>query len=349
MLNLLFDDLFIRVLLATFTGFALLLMLMPAGIRKLAWLQSFNTVRQLHYDAEQHKKKSETPTMGGILVLLVIIFSSLIWADLGSRYIWMVILTTLAFGLIGFMDDYLKIKSKGYNGLSLWQKFFWQSLVAIGLGVWIYNNAQSASAREIIFPLLSEVTLDLGLGYILFGYFVIVGSSNATNITDGLDGLAIMPIVMIATALGFLAYLAGSGEYANFFNIPFVEEAQELSVFCAAIAGAGLGFLWFNAYPAKVFMGDVGALALGAVLGFIALVIRHEILFAVMAGIFVIETLSVIIQIFSYRVFSRRVFLVAPLHHHLQAKGWTETSIVIRFWIISLLLVAGALSTIGYR
>ena len=282
---------------------------------------------------QSHLSKSGTPTMGGVLILLSILISGLLWADLSNRYVVVTLITLAAFGIIGFVDDYRKVIRKDPAGLVARWKYFWQSVVALTIATYLYWTATQPAETALLIPFFKDVMPQLGALYILLAYFVIVGTSNAVNLTDGLDGLAIMPTVMVAGALGVFAYVTGHVNFANYLQIPYIPEAAELTVVCAAIAGAGLGFLWFNTYPAQVFMGDVGSLALGAVLGIIAILVRQELVLFIMGGVFVIETLSVMLQVGSYKMRGKRIFRMAPIHHHYELKGWPEPRVIVRFWI----------------
>ena len=297
-----------------------------------------------------HLKKTGTPTMGGVLILCAITVSTLLWANLANRFVWFALLVTLAFGLVGFADDYIKIKYKNPKGLPAKQKYFWLSLVGFGVSTLIYLTAKSPAETALIIPVFKDVAISLGIFFIPWAYLVIVGASNAVNLTDGLDGLAIMPTVLVASALAVFAYCTGNVKIAAYLGIPYITGAGELAIFCTAIAGAGLGFLWFNAYPAQVFMGDVGALALGAALGVVAVLVRQEIVLAVMGGVFVAETFSVALQVLYFKYSGgKRIFRMAPLHHHYELKGWPEPKIIVRFWIITLILVLIGLSTLKVR
>jgi phospho-N-acetylmuramoyl-pentapeptide-transferase len=298
---------------------------------------------------ESHLSKAGTPTMGGALILVAIAVATLLWADLANRYVWVVLLVTLAFGAIGWVDDYRKLVYGNSRGLSARAKYSWQSLAALATGLFLYYAAQSPADTALIVPFFKEVAISLGGWYVLVVYFVIVGSSNAVNLTDGLDGLAILPTVLIAGALAIFAYTAGHVYIAKYLGIPYVSDVGEVAVFCGAMVGAGLGFLWFNAYPAQVFMGDVGALALGAALGTVAVLVRQELVFFVMAGVFVMETVSVILQVASYKLTGRRIFRMAPLHHHFELKGWPEPRVIVRFWIVTVILVLSGLATLKIR
>jgi len=320
----------------------------PAMIRKLTAYKIGQAVRD---DGPQtHLIKSGTPTMGGALILVSVAITTLLWADLANRYVWIVLLTTLGFGAVGWVDDWRKVVHRNPKGLSAKAKIFWQSLIAIVAVMYLAYNAKLPQQTELIVPFFKSIAIPLGaVGFVILGYFVVVGTSNAVNLTDGLDGLAIMPTVMIASALAIFAYVSGNAVFAKYLGFPLISGSGELAVICGAIAGAGLAFLWFNAYPAEVFMGDVGALALGAALGMIALVVRQEIVLLIMGGVFVVETLSVIIQVASFKLTGKRVFRMAPLHHHYELKGWKENQVVVRFWIITMMLVLFGLSTLKLR
>ncbi len=336
-----------RAILGVLTALAISLMIGPFMIEKLTHKKIGQSVRD---DGPQsHLSKSGTPTMGGAMILFAVAISTLLCADLTNRYIWVVLLVTLAHGVIGFIDDYKKVMLGNSVGLSAKAKYFWQSVVAAGAAIYLFQTAQVPAETQFIVPFFKNVGLNLGWAYIILTYFVIVGSSNAVNLTDGLDGLAIMPTVMIAAALAIFAYLSGHANFAQYLQIPHIPKSGELVVFCAALVGSGLGFLWFNAYPAMVFMGDVGALALGAALGIVAVLVRQEIVLIIMGGIFVVETISVIIQVASYKTRKKRVFLMAPIHHHYELKGWPEPRIIVRFWIISVILVLIGLATLKLR
>jgi phospho-N-acetylmuramoyl-pentapeptide-transferase len=288
--------------------------------------------------------------MGGALILVAMAISTLLWADLKNAYVWVVLATTLGFGAIGWVDDWRKVVHRNPKGLSAKAKYFWQSLIGAGVAVFLAVNASIPAQTELIVPFFKMVAIPLGaVGFAVLTYFVIVGSSNAVNLTDGLDGLAIMPTVMVAGALSIFAYVAGNFVFSRYLGVPYIPGAGELAVFCTALAGAGLGFLWFNAYPAEVFMGDVGALALGAAIGVVAVIVRQEIVLFVMGGVFVVETLSVVLQVASFKLTGKRIFRMAPLHHHYELKGWKENQVVVRFWIISMMLVLVGLSTLKLR
>jgi phospho-N-acetylmuramoyl-pentapeptide-transferase len=336
-----------RAIMGVLTSLAISFLIGPYVIRRLTRNKIGQSVRD---DGPQsHLTKTGTPTMGGTMILFAIAISTLLWADLSNRYIWVVLLVTLGHGVIGFVDDYKKVLLGNSDGLSARAKLIWQSLIAIGAAVYLYKTAQVAAETTYIVPFFKSVVIDIGWGYVVMTYLVIVGSSNAVNLTDGLDGLAIMPTVMIAFALAIFAYLSGHVNFAQYLQIPHIPKSGELVIFCSALVGAGLGFLWFNAYPAMVFMGDVGALALGAALGSVAVLVRQEIVLVIMGGVFVMETVSVIIQVASYKIRKKRVFLMAPIHHHFELKGWPEPRVIVRFWIISVILVLIGLATLKLR
>jgi phospho-N-acetylmuramoyl-pentapeptide-transferase len=299
---------------------------------------------------QSHLKKTGTPTMGGVLILVSITIATLLWANLANRFVWFALLVTLSFGMVGFADDYIKIKHKNPKGLPARQKYFWLSLAGFGVSLLIYLTAKTPLETALIVPVFKDVAIPLGGFFVLWSYLVIVGTSNAVNLTDGLDGLAIMPCVLVASALAVFAYATGNAKMATYLGIPFISGVGELAIFCTAIAGAGLGFLWFNAYPAQVFMGDVGALALGAALGVVAVLVRQELVLAVMGGVFVAETVSVALQVGYFKWSGgKRIFRMAPLHHHYELKGWPEPKIIVRFWIITLILVLVGLATLKIR
>jgi phospho-N-acetylmuramoyl-pentapeptide-transferase len=343
-----FEYLTLRALLTVLTALFIALLTGPRTIR---WLVAEKLGQSIRDDGPQtHLAKTGTPTMGGILILFSFGIATLLWADLGNRYVWLVLLTALGFGWVGYVDDYLKIKKKNAKGLSAKKKYMYQSVIALAVAVYLYYSATTPEATILALPFFKNAFFALpALLFIPWVYFIIVGSSNAVNLTDGLDGLAIMPSTLVAAGLGVLAYLAGHVYFSRYLAIPYMPGSGELAIVCAAICGAGLGFLWFNAYPAMVFMGDVGALALGAALGLIAVIIRQEFAFLIMAGLFVAETLSVIVQVTSYKLWKRRVFKMAPLHHHFELKGWKETQVVVRFWIITIILVLLGLATLKLR
>ncbi len=342
-----FQYLTLRGILGIMTALFVSLMLGPWFIRKMVQKQIGQAVR--NDGPKSHLSKSGTPTMGGALLLFAISISVLLWADLNNSFVWAVLFITVTYGLVGWVDDYRKVIEKNSRGLPARWKYFWQSVAGVGVAVFLYSTAQSPVETQLYVPFFKNVTVDLGWGYLLLVYFVVVGASNAVNLTDGLDGLAIMPTVMVGSALGIIAYLVGNAKFAEYLHIPYVAGTGELVVFCGALAGAGLGFLWFNTYPAQVFMGDVGALALGGALGVVAVIVRHEIVFFIMSGIFVMETVSVILQVASFKLTGRRIFRMAPLHHHFELKGWPEPRVIVRFWIITVMLVLVGLATLKLR
>lgn len=336
-----------RAIMSILTALALSLWMGPSVIEFLKRLKIGQSVRD---DGPQsHLGKSGTPTMGGVMILLAICISTLLWARLDNRYVWAVLLTTVAFAAIGWVDDWRKVVEKHSRGLPSRWKYFWQSVFGVAVAVFLYKTAVSPVETQLYVPFFKDVVINLGWFFIPLAYFVVVGSSNAVNLTDGLDGLAIMPSVMIAAALGIFAYLTGHIKFSQYLNIPYVMGSGELVVFCGAMIGSGLGFLWFNTYPAQVFMGDVGALALGAALGLIAVIVRHEIVFFIMSGVFVMETVSVILQVGSFKLTGKRIFRMAPIHHHFELKGWPEPRVIVRFWIITVILVLIGLATLKLR
>ena len=342
-----FRYLTLRAILGILTALSICFLVGPALIRKLTQYKVGQVVRS---DGPQtHLVKAGTPTMGGALILIAVFVSTLLWANLSNRFVWVVLFTTLFFGAIGWVDDYRKLVRKNPKGLSAREKYFWQTVGGFLVAVFLYATAKAPAETHLIVPVFKNVVIDLGPWFILLTYFVIVGTSNAVNLTDGLDGLAIMPTVMVAGALGVFAYLTGNANFSSYLGIPFIPGAGEVLIFCAAIVGAGLGFLWFNTYPAMVFMGDVGALGLGAALGAIAVVVRQEIVLFIMGGLFVMETVSVILQVASFKLTGKRIFRMAPLHHHFELKGWPEPRVIVRFWIISLILVLIGLATLKVR
>jgi phospho-N-acetylmuramoyl-pentapeptide-transferase len=371
-----FSYITLRAVLATMTALTISFVLGPAVIR---WLAAKKIGQSVRDDGPQtHLVKAGTPTMGGALILLSLGISTLLWADLGNRFVWIVLIVTMGYGAVGWVDDWRKVVYRNPKGLSAKAKYFWQSLIGIVAAVyiafaisapnnekvvelflhWVASGFTTAmpAQTDLIVPFFKSISYPLGIfGFMVLTYLVIVGSSNAVNLTDGLDGLAILPTVMVGAALGIFAYVAGHAGFSKYLLIPYIPGAGELTVFCGALAGAGLGFLWFNAYPAEVFMGDVGALALGAALGTVAVIVRQEIVLFIMGGVFVAETLSVMLQVgwFKYTKArygqGRRILLMAPLHHHFEQTGWKETQVVVRFWIITILLVLFGLSTLKIR
>jgi phospho-N-acetylmuramoyl-pentapeptide-transferase len=365
-----FSYITLRSVLATMTALMISFVIGPRMIRKLTEYKIGQSVRD---DGPQtHLIKAGTPTMGGALILVSIVVTTLLWADLRNRFVWVVLLVTLGFGTVGWMDDYLKVVRRNPKGLSARRKLVLQSLIGLVAAIYLAFSVSAPSTSQflqlfhawlasglsvdlspkadLIVPFFKTVSYPLGVwGFIILSYCVIVGASNAVNLTDGLDGLAIMPTVMVGAALGIFAYVAGRADFSTYLFVPHIPGAGELTVVCAAVAGAGLGFLWFNAYPAEVFMGDVGALALGGALGAIAVIVRQEIVLFIMGGVFVVETLSVVIQVASFKLTGKRVFRMAPIHHHYELKGWKENQVVVRFWIITMLLVLFGLSTLKLR
>jgi phospho-N-acetylmuramoyl-pentapeptide-transferase len=345
-----FNYITLRAVLACLTALAISLILGPYVIRKLTAYKIGQAVRD--DGPKSHLTKSGTPTMGGALILLSMGITTLLWGDLENRYLWVALLVTLAFGTVGWIDDYRKVVRRNPKGLSARAKFFWQSMIGLAAAAYLAYIGQNLPAlNDLIVPFFKFVAYPLGpIGFIVVTYFVIVGTSNAVNLTDGLDGLAIMPTVMVGAALGIFAYVAGHAVFSKYLGLPYIAGAGELAVFCGALIGAGLGFLWFNAYPAEVFMGDVGALALGAALGTVAVIVRQEIVLFIMGGVFVAETLSVMIQVLYFKwTGGKRIFRMAPLHHHYELEGWKESQVVVRFWIITMMLVLFGLSTLKLR
>lgn len=342
-----FQYLTLRSVCAVLTALLIAFALGPVMIRRLRLYQIGQMVRD---DGPQsHLTKSGTPTMGGVLILVAITISTLLWADLANYYVWVVLLVTLSFGVIGFVDDYRKVIRKNSKGLSARQKFLWQSIIAIGAGVFLYSMGHSVTDTQLLIPFFKDAVINLGFFFIPFVFFVIVGSSNAVNLTDGLDGLAALPIVLVGTGLGIFAYVVGNAQFATYLLVPSVPGAGEVTVFCGALAGAGLGFLWYNAYPAEIFMGDVGSLALGAALGIVSVIVHQEIILFIMGGIFVLETVSVIMQVASFKMTGKRIFKMAPIHHHFELKGWPEPKVIVRFWIITVILVLVGLASLKLR
>ncbi len=343
----LFNYLTFRAILAALTALLISLLIGPKMIAAFAKYQIGQRVRD---DGPQtHLPKAGTPTMGGALILIAITVGTLLWADLTNRFVWIALLVTLAFGLVGFWDDYLKLVVGNSRGLIARYKYFWQSVAALGAAIALYMTAKVPAETALHVPLFKEVAVPLGLGYIVLTYFVLVGTSNAVNLTDGLDGLAIMPAVLVGGALGVFAYATGNAVFSNYLGIPFIEGTGEILVFCSTLVGAGLGFLWFNTYPAQVFMGDIGALALGAALGVVAVIVRQEIVLFVMGGVFVMETVSVMLQVASFKLTGKRIFRMAPIHHHFELKGWAEPKVIVRFWILTVILVLVGLATLKVR
>ncbi len=344
---LVFRYITLRTIFAVLTALLISFVVGPSMIRRLSSYKIGQTVRD---DGPQsHLSKTGTPTMGGALILVAVAMATLLWGDLGNRYVWIVLLTTLAFGAVGMWDDYRKLVLKDSRGLAARWKYLWQSLFGLAAAVALYASASLPAETQLLFPFFKDLVLDLGPFFILLTYLVIVGSSNAVNLTDGLDGLAILPTVLVSGALGVFAYASGHVQIAGYLLIPHLPGVGELAVLSGALVGAGLGFLWFNAYPAQVFMGDVGALALGAALGTLAVAVRQEITLFIMGGVFVVETVSVMLQVASFKLTGRRIFRMAPLHHHFELKGWPEPRVIVRFWIITVILVLVGLAGLKIR
>ncbi len=342
-----FQYLTLRAILGALTALLVGFIIGPWMIRHLTFRQIGQTVRD---DGPlSHLSKAGTPTMGGLLILFAIVISTLLWADLDNLYVWVVLGVTVSFGVIGWVDDYRKLVLKDPKGLPARWKYFWQSIAGLAAALVLYWAANAPAETTLIVPFFKNVALPLGVGYVFLTYFVIVGTSNAVNLTDGLDGLAIMPSVLVGGALGVFAWASGNVKFAAYLQIPYIPGAGEVVVFCGALMGAGLAFLWFNTYPAQVFMGDIGALALGAALGVLAVIVRQELVLFIMGGIFVVETVSVMLQVASYKLTGRRIFRMAPLHHHFELKGWAEPKVIVRFWIITVILVLIGLSTLKIR
>jgi len=342
-----FSYLTFRAILGILTSLLLSLYLGPKLIARLQQMQIGQVVR--NDGPQSHFSKKGTPTMGGLLILGAVLLSTLMWANLDNKYVWVVLFVLLSFGAIGFVDDYRKVIRKDPKGLIARWKYFWQSLFAIITALFLYLTAERPAETALLLPFFKDVMPQLGLLFLALSYFVIVGTSNAVNLTDGLDGLAIVPTIMVAGAFAIIAYASGNVNFSAYLNIPYLPYAGELVVVCAALIGAGLGFLWFNTYPAMVFMGDVGSLALGAVLGVSAILVRQEIVLFIMGGVFVMETLSVILQVGSYKLRGQRIFRMAPIHHHYELKGWPEPRVIVRFWILSIIFVLVGLATLKLR
>ncbi|MEX9869153.1 phospho-N-acetylmuramoyl-pentapeptide-transferase [Providencia huaxiensis] len=342
-----FSYLTFRAIVGLLTALAIALWMGPHLIAYLQKMQIGQVVR--NEGPESHFSKRGTPTMGGLLILFSITVSTLLWARLDNPYVWCVLLVLVGYGIVGFVDDYRKVVRKDTRGLIARWKYFWQSVIALIVAFSMYAIGKDTPATQLVVPFFKDVMPQLGMLYILLTYFVIVGTSNAVNLTDGLDGLAIMPTVFIAAGFALVAWATGNVNFASYLHIPFLPHAGELVIVCTAIVGAGLGFLWFNTYPAQVFMGDVGSLALGGALGTIAVLLRQEFLLVIMGGVFVVETLSVILQVGSFKLRGQRIFRMAPIHHHYELKGWPEPRVIVRFWIISLMLVLIGLATLKVR
>ena len=342
-----FSYLTFRAILSVLTAMGLSLYFGPKLIRRLQLMQIGQTVRD---DGPQsHLSKSGTPTMGGLLILGAIVLSILLWADLTNKYVWVVLTVVVGYGIVGFVDDYRKVIRKDSKGLIARWKYFWQSVIALGVAAFLYYTSTDPAETTLLVPFFKDVLPQLGLMYLAVVYFTLVGTSNAVNLTDGLDGLAIVPTVMVAGALALFAYVTSNVNFAEYLHILYIPQADELTVVCTAIVGAGLGFLWFNTYPAQVFMGDVGSLALGGALGIVAVLVRQELVLIIMGGVFVMETVSVILQVGSFKLRGERVFKMAPIHHHYELSGWPEPRVIVRFWIISLVLVLVGIATLKLR
>ena len=342
-----FQYLTLRSILGVLTALITALSIGPWVIRSLELRQIGQSVRE--DGPESHLSKQGTPTMGGVLILVCITTSTLLWADLGNQYIWVALFVLLCFGAIGWIDDWKKVALKNSKGLSAKAKYLGQSLISLIAAITLYRMAETPAETTLLIPFFKDVLIPLGAGYVVLTYFVIVGTSNSVNLTDGLDGLAILPAVLVAGALGAFAYLTGNVIFSQYLFLPYISGTGELTIFLGAIVGAGLGFLWFNTYPAQIFMGDVGALSLGAALGVVAVMVRQELVLFIMGGVFVLETVSVMLQVASFRFTGRRLFRMAPIHHHFELKGWPEPRIIVRFWIISVMLVLVGLSTLKLR
>ncbi|NPU91811.1 MAG: phospho-N-acetylmuramoyl-pentapeptide-transferase [Gammaproteobacteria bacterium] len=342
-----FQYLTLRGILGVLTALSIAFIVGPIMIRKLSFHQIGQSVR--NDGPKSHLSKAGTPTMGGALILVAIFISTLLWADLRNKYVWVVLAITLIFGAVGWVDDYRKVVQRNSKGLPAKWKYFWQSVGGLGVAFFLYYTAQTPAEIQLLVPFFKNVQVDIGWFYIVLTYFVIVGTSNAVNLTDGLDGLAILPTVLVGGALGVFAYVTGNVQFATYLQIPYIAGTGEMIVICGALVGAGLGFLWFNTYPAQVFMGDVGALALGGILGTLAVITRQEIVLFIMGGVFVMETVSVILQVASFKLTGRRIFRMAPIHHHFELKGWAEPKVIVRFWIITVILVLIGLATLKLR
>ena len=336
-----------RAILAILTSLIISFVIWPYMIRLL---NKFNLGQSIRDDGpKRHFEKAGTPTMGGGLILISVIISSLLWTNLSKVQVWIVLAVTISFGIIGWIDDYYKIKRQHNMGLSAKSKYFWQSIVAISAAIFVYKLPLYQNHLALLIPYVKHLSINLGMFFPVFVYFVIVGSSNAVNLTDGLDGLAIMPAVLVLGGLGIFAYASGNIAFSSYLALPYIYGVGELLIFCAAFVGSGLGFLWFNTYPAQVFMGDIGALSIGAAIGIVAVLIRQELILFIMGGLFVLETVSVILQVLSFKLIGKRMFRMAPLHHHFELKGWAEPKIIVRFWIISVILVLIGLASIKVR
>ncbi len=342
-----FEYITLRAILAALTALVITLLVGPPMIRRLAQYKVGQVVRD--DGPKSHYSKAGTPTMGGAMILIAVAIATLLWSNLGNTYVLIVLAVMTGFGMIGWCDDYRKLTKRNSKGLSAKLKFLLQSIIGLAAAIFLYMKATTPAETSLLVPFFKNVVLPLGFFYIILTYFVIVGTSNAVNLTDGLDGLAIMPIVLVGGALGIFAYVTGHVKFANYLSVPYIAGVEEITVFCGALVGAGLGFLWFNAYPAQVFMGDVGSLGLGAALGIIAVLVRQELVLFMMGGVFVAETVSVILQVGSFKLTGRRIFKMAPIHHHFELKGWPEPRVIVRFWIITVVLVLFGLATLKLR
>lgn len=342
-----FEYITLRTIFAAVTALVISLIVGPPMIRRLTHYKVGQVVR--NEGPKSHYSKAGTPTMGGAMILVAVTLTTLLWANLQNFYIWITLAVTLGFGAIGYVDDYRKLVRKNTKGLPGRWKYFWQSVIGICVAVILYQKASLPVETSLLVPFFKHLMIPLGVFYVLLTYFVIVGTSNAVNLTDGLDGLAIMPVVLISGALGIFAYVTGHIKFAEYLAVSYIPGVGELSVFCGALVGSGLGFLWFNTYPAQVFMGDVGALGLGAALGVIAVLIRQELVLFIMGGVFVLETVSVMLQVGSYKLRKKRIFRMAPIHHHFELAGWPEPRVIVRFWILTVVLVLFGLATLKLR
>ncbi|MEA3405583.1 MAG: phospho-N-acetylmuramoyl-pentapeptide-transferase [Pseudomonadota bacterium] len=342
-----FSYITMRAIMSVLTALLISFLIGPAMIR---WLTRLKVGQSIREDGPQtHLVKSGTPTMGGTLIIFSVAIAVLLWGDLSNHYLMVVTLSMLGFGVIGFVDDYKKVVYKDPNGMRARTKYLWQSIIGFATAYILFSLATVPAETQLLIPYMKDTVIELGAWTILLSYFVIVGTSNAVNLTDGLDGLAIMPTVMISGALGVFAYLSGHVYFADYLNIPYIPGVGEMTILAGALAGAGLGFLWFNAHPAQVFMGDVGSLAIGAALGGMAIAVKQELVLFIMGGIFVAETVSVILQVGSYKLRGKRIFLMAPLHHHFEQKGWHESQVIVRFWVITIILVLIGLASLKLR
>lgn len=342
-----FEYITLRAIVASLTALIITLLMGPPMIR---WLAQYKVGQVVRDDGpKSHYSKAGTPTMGGAMIIIAITIATLLWSNLKNPYVWIVLVVMIGFGMIGWCDDYLKLMKRHSKGLSARLKFLLQSLLGLAAAIFLFMKATTPAETSLLIPFFKNVVIPLGFFYIILTYFVIVGTSNAVNLTDGLDGLAIMPIVLVGGALGIFAYVTGHVKFASYLSVPYIPGIEEITVFCGALVGAGLGFLWFNAYPAQVFMGDVGSLGLGAALGIIAVLVRQELVLFIMGGVFVAETVSVILQVASFKLTGRRIFKMAPIHHHYELKGWPEPRVIVRFWIITVVLVLFGLATLKLR